>query len=454
MWITLIYHLWINYPHFMKQFSWKNFITEFEKNNNSPVLIPILKKTSLSDVVDGTAYVCCENLGMQIFLSSKKKDVEAALSKHTSKDTKINFFIKEREVTKSEDVPLIRYQENKDAVIKQASLQSKFTFANYAVSTSNEIAYAASITVSDNPGNTYNPLYIYGGVGVGKTHLTHAIANKILDKDVTKKIRYCSSEEFTNDLIDSIRMKNTALFRNKYRSLDVLIVDDIQFIAGKVAVQEEFFHTFNSIINNGGQIILTSDVSPKDINKLEDRLRSRFSGGLTIDVQSPDFELRTAIILIKAKERNIEIDFESASMLAERIGDTRELEGRLLEIYSKTLKNNQKINPDIIRQDFTKKVEVQVSKSNPQDVIKNICTYYDIKPSQLKDPTRKENIALPRQIAMYILRNHFKMRLEEIAHILKRKDHTTVIHGVGKITNMIMKNPSFKEEIDRIISSV
>lgn len=438
----------------MKQFSWKSFLAEFEKNNNSPVLVPILRKTSLGDITEETAYVCCENLGMQIFLDSKKKEVESALSTYVEQNIKVNFFIKEKERVKSEDVPLMRYQENKDSVIRQSGLQSKYTFANYAVSTSNEIAYAASLSVSDSPGTTYNPLYIYGGVGVGKTHLTHAVANKILDKDVSKKIRYCSSEEFTNDLIDSIRMKNTALFRNKYRSLDMLIVDDIQFIAGKVAVQEEFFHTFNSIINNGGQIILTSDVAPKDINKLEDRLRSRFSGGLTIDVQSPDFELRTAIILIKARERNIEIDFESASILAEKIGDTRELEGRLLEIYTRTLKNDQKINPDIIRQEFTKKVEVQFSKSSPQDLIKNICTYYGLKPAELKDGSRKESVALPRQIAMYILRNHFKMRLEEIAFVLKRKDHTTVIHGVGKITNMIMKNPSFKEEIDRIITSV
>lgn len=445
--------------------NWKDFIAFLEKNHPSPVLIPLLKKTFISETVDNVVYIGCENLGLQIFLNSKKKEIEQSLCNFINNpELKIVYFIKEKDSKKSRDskinnspnetISFLSYQNNKEEIVKKSGLQNKFNFTNFAVSSSNEIAYAAALSVADKPGLSYNPFYLYGGVGVGKTHLTQSIANKVLEKDLSKKILYCSSEEFTNDLIESIRGKNTLNFRKKYRNLDILIVDDIQFIAGKNAVQEEFFHTFNSIINNGGQIILTSDVPPKDINKLEDRLRSRFSGGLTIDIQNPDFELRTAILLIKAKERNIEIDFEAARIIAEKVGDTRELEGRLLELYSKVLKTEDKLSINNIKQEFTKKEEVIRSKLNSHDVIKYVCSYYDIKTSQIKENTRKENIALPRQIIMYILRNTLKLKLEEIAFILKRKDHTTVIHGVDKITNLIIKNPTFKEEIDRIISSL
>ncbi len=444
----------------MEGFTWKNFISYFEESKNSPVLIPLLKKTSLIEIKDNVLFVSCENLGMQIFLNSKKGEMENLLRKFSNKeDLKILFLIKEKERKKEnhngfEELSILTFQDNKNDIIKKSGIQAKYTYDNFAVSKNNEIAYAASLSVSDNPGSSYNPLYIYGGVGVGKTHLTHAIAHKIFEKDITKKILYCSSEEFTNDLIDSIRAKNTLVFRKKYRNLDVLIIDDIQFIAGKNTIQEEFFHTFNSIINGGGQIIMTSDVHPKDINKLEDRLKSRFSGGLTIDIQPPDFELRTAIILIKAKQRNIEIDFESASLLAEKIGDTRELEGRLLEIYSKTIKNGGAITIDYVKNEFSKKEEKIKKTISSQDVIKYVCSYYNIKPSQIKDSTRKEEIALPRQVIMFILRNILKMKLEEIAFTLKRKDHTTIIHGVDKITNLSIKNPSFKDEIDRIVNSI
>lgn len=434
---------------------WKKFVSSFEKTNNSPVLIPLLKKSTLSSCSENQAFIACENLGTKIILETKKSQLEEEFSRFLGKRSTIVFFIKERvKKTINDEVPLLKYKQNKEAAIKNSGLQSKFTFNNFAVSSSNQFAYAAALAVAKNPGNSYNPLFVYGDVGVGKTHLIQAIANKILENNLTKKVLYCPSEEFVNDLVELIRIKNTAHFRQKYRSLDALFVDDIQFIAGKNTIQEEFFHTFNSIIRGGGQIILSSDRPPQEIRKLEDRLRSRFSGGLTVDIQKPDRELRTAILLIKAKERNIEIEPEAAGLIADKITDTRELEGKLLEIYARCLKENGKITSNTVKDELSKKNEQVVSRLSPQEVIKRVCSYYQIRSSQIKDKDRRERVVLPRQIVMFILRSVLKLTLEEIAFILKRKDHTTIIHGVDKISALLLKNPIFKDEIDRIINSL
>lgn len=435
--------------------AWKQFILDFEQSNNAPVLIPLLKKTELLSFENDTAIITCENLGMRIFLESRKEEMESFFAGTYQQKINISFTIKEKQKRAiEEEAPLLRYETQLIDIVRKSGLQPKYTFDNFAVSTTNQIAYAAALAVGDNPGQTYNPLFIYGGVGVGKTHLVQAIANKILMRDQTKRIFYCSSEEFTNDLVGLIRLKNTENLRQKYRSLDVLLVDDIQFIAGKNSTQEEFFHTFNSIIKRGGQIILTSDRPPKEIQKLEDRLRSRFSGGLILDIQPPDFELRTAILLIKAKERSIDIDIEAAKLIAEQVVDTRELEGKLLELYTKNLHKTERITVAEVSTDLVqRRNEIKVRVTH-QDVIRLVCSYYNIRPAQIKDQTRKDNIVLPRQIIMYILRNTLHLKLEEIAYILKRKDHTTILHGVEKITALGIKNPNFKEELDRIIQSI
>jgi len=434
---------------------WKKFVSDFEKNSTSPILVPLLKKSVLSSFTENQAFIACENLGTKIILETKKKQLEEDFSYFLGRQVTITFFIKEKaKKTVSDEPPLFKYKQDKDSLVKNSGLQLNFTFNSFAVSSSNQFAYAAALSVAKNPSRSYNPLFVYGDVGVGKTHLVQAIANKILEDGSIKKVLYCPSEEFVNDLVELIRIKNTSSFRKKYRSLDVLLVDDIQFIAGKNAIQEEFFHTFNSIIRGGGQIILSSDRPPQEIKKLEDRLRSRFSGGLTVDIQKPDDELRTAILLIKAKERNIEIEAEAAGLIAEKITDTRELEGKLLEIYARCLKESGKITVDIIKDELSKKNKQAASQISPPEVIKYVCSYYQIKPSQIKDKDRRERIVLPRQIIMFILRNILKLNLEEVAFILKRKDHTTIIHGVDKITNLILKNPSFKEEVDTIINSL
>lgn len=433
------------------QSEWKQFVARLEKRLDMPILITLIKKTTLTEVSNHTYVVSCPNSGVRMYLESKKTVLEEFFRDDFKKSAVFVFFTKEGEKRKrKEEPPLVQFEKKTTDTFVKSGLQRRFAFENFAVSPSNHIAHAAALTVSEAPGTIYNPLFVYGGVGVGKTHLSQAIANKILNDDSKKNVLFCTSEEFTNDLIDLIRQKNTVYFRNKYRTLDVLIVDDIQFIAGKNYVQEEFYHTFNTIIKQGGQIILTSDRSPEEIKKLEDRLRSRFSGGLTIDIQRPDFELRTAILLIKAKERNIPIDMAMAQLIAEKTIDVRQLEGRLLTLYTRTLSGEVSITSDLISQEFKKEEARQSEKITPQHVIKTICSYYNISPSQLKREGRKENVVLPRQIAMYILRTLLRLKFEEIAFLLKRKDHTTIMHGVDKITSMMLKNTTFKEEVEKL----
>lgn len=449
--------MWISYPHSMKD-TWLSFITDLSKKKFSPILIPLLRRTHFIDATDNTITLSCENRGMKIFLETKKNELEAHFSQWVGKKISLSFIIKEKKGAHNKETPLLDFHKKAimslEESIEKAGLQPRFTFENFAVSSTNQIAYTAARVVTEKIGTSYNPLFIYGGVGVGKTHLTHAIGITILKKDPSRKMRYCTSEEFTNDLIELIRAKNTANFRKKYRFLSVLFIDDVQFVAGKNYIQEELYHTFNTIIKQGGQIVLTSDRPPKEISKLEDRLRSRFSGGLTIDIQKPDIELRTAILLIKAQERNIEIDIEAAKLIAEHVSDARELEGKLLHTYTHLSEKKEKITPEIIKGEMSEKNKKIASRTTPQEVIKIVCSYYDIKISHIKGSSRQEKIAFPRQIIMYILRTFFKIKLEEIAFILKRKDHTTIIHGVNKITQQYLKNPIFKEEIDRILNSI
>lgn len=441
----------------MKKF-WVDFINFFEKENRpSPILISVLKKTSVENQnADDSLYVLCDNLGTKILLERKKNEIEASLSKFLKKELRLVFFIKEKKIKKPKDTPLLRFELEKQEAIKKSGLLEKYTFENYAVSSSNHFAHAAALAVSQKLGKMYNPLFIYGSVGVGKTHLAQAIANRVLENDLTKKVLFCSSESFVNDLVELIRSKNTLFFRKKYRSLNLLVVDDIQFIAGKNAVQEEFFHTFNSIIMAGGQIVITSDRPPQEIDRLEDRLRSRFTGGLVVDIQKPDLELKIAILLIKAKERGIEIEVEAAESIAETTDDTRELEGKLLEFWAKAFRENSKITKEFVEREINNKKNnfFVVKKINPQTIIKTVCSFYGIKQSEIKNQSRKERVAFARQVIMYLLRNILNLKYEEIAYLLKKKDHTTIIHGVDKITGLLLKNAQVKEEVSLITQNL
>lgn len=436
---------------------WNEFLTKFEKySEKNSVLFSILKQTKPIELQEDKIIIGCNSFGVKKFLEPKTEQIEEKIFLIFKKKLKIEFkIIEKNKKNESQKTPLLSFEPPIEDIFTKAGLNKKYSFENFAVSSTNQVAYAAAQAVVANPGNAYNPLFIYGGVGVGKTHLAQAIARKILEKNKNKKVYFCPGDNFTNELIESIREKTTQKFRKKYRKLDVLIIDDIQFIAGKIHVQEEFFHTFNSIISSGGQIILTSDRPPKEIKNLEERLRSRFSGGLIVDIQPPDFELRTAILLIKAKEKNINIDIEAAKIIAEKIKDCRELEGTLLSIYAKILGKKENIDLEVVDEFFSNtQKNNQTKKITPADVIKTVANYYNVKISHLKGPTRKEKLVIPRQVAMYLLRKKLGLKLVEVAFELRRKDHTTVLHAEEKISSLIMKNPEFKKEIDNIIQAL
>ncbi len=433
---------------------WNEFIEKLGKSKqNNPVMYPLLKHANPIELTENKIIVSVDSQGAQEFLAKRSSEIETALFGHSQKKMEIEFVIKSPSKNKVNS-PLFSFEPSVEDIFTRSGLNNKYNFENFAVSSTNQVAYAASQAVVKNPGSAYNPLFLYGGVGVGKTHLAQSVAKKILEADKNKKIYFCPGDNFTNELIESIKEKTTGRFRRKYRYLSLLIVDDIQFIAGKNAVQEEFFHTFNSIVSAGGQIILTSDRPPAAIKNLEDRLLSRFLGGLTVDIQPPDFELRSAILLIKAKEKNINIDIEAAKIIAERTSDCRGLEGTLLSIYAKILGIKDKIDLEAVEMFFSQNNEEKKKRVNPSEVIKTVCSFYNIKQSHLKGPSRAESIAFYRQITMYLLEKELGLTLLETAETLNRKDHTTALHAKQKVSNLILRDLNFKKEIDTITQSL
>lgn len=433
---------------------WDGFIEKLGKNKeNNPVMYPLLKYANPIELTEGKITVSVDSPGAQEFLEKRSKEIETALFDHSQKRIEVEFIIKIPS-KKSITSPLLSFEPSIEDIFVKSGLNKKYNFDNFAVSTSNQVAYAASQAVVKNPGSAYNPLFLYGGVGVGKTHIAQSIAKKILEEDRNKRVYFCPGDNFTNELIESIREKATGRFRKKYRYLNLLIVDDIQFIAGKNAVQEEFFHTFNAIASSGGQIILTSDRPPSAIKNLEDRLHSRFLGGLTVDIQPPDFELRSAILLIKAKEKGIDIDIEAVKVIAERIADCRGLEGALLSVYAKILGTKEKIDLEAVEMFFSQNNREKKKRINPSEIIKTVCSFYNIKQSHLKSPSRAASIAFYRQIAMYLLEKELGLTLVEVAEMVNRKDHTTALHAKQKISNLILRDPNLKKEIDIITQSL
>lgn len=439
---------------------WVQFVSFLEKNiaPSQPLLFSFLKQIKPVQLLEKKLILGCDNPGLKIFLEKKTPVLEDLLLKHVKKPYTISFVLlsdQKKDSKKKQNIsPLLKYQPSLADIITQSGLSLRYCFENFAVSSTNQVAYAAAQAVVNSLGTAYNPLFLYGGVGVGKTHLAQSVGRKILEKDSKKKVFFSPGDLFTNELIESIREKKTNGFRRKYRSLNLLIIDDVQFIAGKQAVQEEFFHTFNSIIDHGGQIILTSDQPPTTIKNLEDRLRSRFSGGLIIDIQPPDFELRTAIVLIKSQEKNIKIDIEAAKIIAERISDSRALEGALVSIYAKTLGKKEQIDSEEALLFFNDKSRERIKKISPNDVVEAVSSYYNIRKSKIKGVDKEGFVVVPRQITMFLLRKHLGLKLEQIAFFLNKKDHTTVIHGIKKIERLLIKDPLLKQEVEKIVSSL
>lgn len=337
--------------------------------------------------------------------------------------------------------------------IEEANLNAKYTFDTFVVGNNNMFAHAAALAVAESPAEVYNPLFIYGGVGLGKTHLMHSIANFILENNADAKVIYVTSETFTNELIEIIRNQNQdaiVAFRNKYRNIDVLLIDDIQFIAGKDRSQEEFFHTFNTLFLAKKQIIISSDKPPKEIYTLEERLRTRFESGLTVDIQSPDYETRMAILRKKASIEKYDIPDDILQYIAKNIkSNIRELEGALNKVFAYTklsprvldLDMAQSILRDIINPDVTKEVTVAW-------IVQTVADHFGITPADICGKKKSQDIVFPRQICMYLCRTMTDTSLAGIGQYLGKRDHTTVIHGVDRITEEIETNASTRSIIE------
>ena len=341
------------------------------------------------------------------------------------------------------------------ATLSIANLNPRYTFDTFVVGQNNNIAHAASLAVAENPGGLYNPLFIYGGVGLGKTHLMQSIAHFVLQENPGAKIRYVTSEVFTNDLIDAIRSKNnytTTEFRNKYRNNDVLLIDDIQFIIGKESTQEEFFHTFNTLYEAKKQIIISSDKPPKDFEMLEERLRSRFEWGLTVDIKPPDYETRMAILRKKEELDGFNIDNEVIQYIAANIrSNIRELEGSLNRIVAMSRLNNREINLEMAQEILKDMINPEDTPAlTPDFIIQMVADHYGISEADLKGQKRNKEIAYPRQIAMYLCREMTDTSLQQIGSVLGNRDHSTVIHGLDKVSTDLKRNPELETQISAL----
>jgi len=331
-------------------------------------------------------------------------------------------------------------------------IDERFTFENFVVGSSNEFCHAASLAVADQPGAQYNPLYIHGGVGLGKTHLINAIANRLVaHKDV--RIAYRTGEHFTNELIDAILGQKTKAFRDKYRKVDVLIIDDIQFIEGKQSTQEEFFHTFDALHKAQKQIILTSDRDPSAIKHLAERLRSRFNWGLVADIQPPNFETRMAILKSKVELAGITLDDDICFLLASKISsNVRELEGALTRLTAYAKLSGKPITMELAQDKLRDQLNLQSKTITIEDIQKQVANYYHLRIQDMKSKVRKRNIAYPRQIAMYISKELTKMSMPEIADKFDKKDHTTILYAHRKIQAERNEDQDFDDEINRLIT--
>ncbi len=334
-------------------------------------------------------------------------------------------------------------------------LNPRYTFDTFVVGSNNKFAHAASLAVAESPGTSYNPLFLYGGVGLGKTHLMHSIAHFIMENNPEMNILYVTSEQFTNEVIDAIRNGNNsaiAKFRDKYRNIDVLLVDDIQFIIGKESTQEEFFHTFNSLHGAGKQIIISSDRPPKDMTILEERIRSRFEWGLMADIQSPDYETRIAILQKKQELDGVYVDRNVIEYIAQNVkSNIRELEGSLNKVIA--LANIEKKNIDLeLVQKALKDIITPDTKKviSPEVIIQEVAKYYKISPEDITGNKRSNKIAYPRQLSMYLIRELTNTNLQSIGDLMGGKDHTTVMYGIRKIESSIKDMPSVEEDISNI----
>ncbi len=439
---------------------WKKVMQDMQTKVSPANFHTLFKNTRLLSLEEKIATVAAPST-MIIDLLQKRfiKDIQTSLETHYGKEVSLIFIPKvfQAEKGSANDTPLFIPDETpqKSSMVGHLPrVRPDYTFQNFAVSAGNQLAFVSAQTVAASVGSSYNPLFLYGPVGVGKTHLMHAIANDVYQQNPINKVLYITSEEFTNEVVDAIRSHETARMKKRFRTAKLLIIDDIQFIEGKEATQEELFHTFNILIDNGSQICLTSDRPPQEIKKLEARLSSRFAGGLTVDISPPDFELKAAIIGIKAKKFGFIIPPDVTAVLADKAEDTRTLEGLLLRVITQATTTGSEITIELAERALGNMIEEKRQRLHADDIITYVCSYYKVKPTQIKGPRRNAALVKARQVAMYLIHKELGTTLVEIGNLLGGRDHTTIIHGVDKITKLVDNKAQVNEDILGITKSL
>ncbi len=450
-------------PDVRYQQVWRAALSDLEGKISRPNFQTWLRSTSLVAVDGDLAVIAApNNFAVEQLRTKFDRDISATLSALINRPIQIDY------VVRNADRPATRHRPRSNpeppASPQPASqqmelgnapahgLNPRYVFDSFIVGSSNRLAHAAAMAVAENPSKSFNPLFFYGGVGLGKTHLLHAIGHEALKLHEGFEVLYVSSEKFTNELIRSIRQQSTEEFRNRYRSIDILMIDDIQFIAGKESTQEEFFHTFNELYQSGKQIIVSSDRHPKNIPTLHDRLRSRFEGGLIADVQTPDFEMRAAILNSKGHALGIHVPTDVLEYVARKVqSNIRELEGALNKIIAMAQLYNTPIRMEVAAQALNDAdLENRRSKITPEGIINQVTSYFKVSLTEIRGRGRSKEIVLPRQVAMYLLREETGASLVEIGQLLGGRDHSTVMHGIARIEKGLETDSSLRTRVNAL----
>lgn len=452
--------------------TWQLILSELEKNLSKPSFDTWFKSTNLLAIEENKLVIVVPNEFAKDWLQKKYYDLIQNKASIVLNKTDLSLIFLTAEEEKNylpeknsnnhkfsnnkQEVNNLNISLNNQEDYGLSTLNPKYIFETFIVGNGNRFAHAASLAVAEAIAKAYNPLFIYGGVGLGKTHLMHAIGHYVLQNQKNCRVMYVSSEKFTNELINAIKDDKTVKFRNKYRNIDVLLIDDIQFLAGKEATQEEFFHTFNALHEANKQIVISSDRPPKDIPTLEDRLRSRFEWGLITDIQPPDLETRIAILRKKSDQEHIKIPDDIIYYIANKIqSNIRELEGALIRVIAYSSLSNRDISMDLCIEALKDIIPSSQPKIISVNLIKNIVAeYYNLKLDEFKAKKRTRNIAFPRQIAMYLCRELTDLSLPKIGEEFGGRDHTTVIHACDKISLCIKENYELEATVKSMIEKI
>jgi chromosomal replication initiator protein len=434
---------------------WSNVLDTLRDNISEQGYMTWFSNTQLFDISDDILYVRVPTQFISDYLNKNYSELVAEIYYNLyGKKKNIKFSCYQTSVKKK---PKEEEMNSTDAY--DYRLNQNYNFNEFVIGANNRFAHSASLAVAESPGSTYNPLFLYGESGMGKTHLMQAIGNYVLNEHFNKSVFYISTEEFTNNMINAIRNNTMPAFRNKFRNFDVLLIDDVHFLSKKEGTQEEFFHTFNALYEKKKQIVLTSDRPPKDIPDLEKRLITRFEWGLLADLKSPDFETRVAILRKKADFEQIKLRQDVIDYIAENISsNVRALEGSLIRILAYASYNNldtDEITVETASDILVDMISDRVQEVNLKTIMEKVCAFYNISSNQIFNRTRKKNISFPRQIAMYLSNLLIpQLSLKEIAHYYKKKDHTTVLHAIKTIDNQFKSDKDVRIQIERLINEI